>query len=274
MTEWYEGDIVAARPGTKGVRLHIYRTGGRSGNGKPALVIATGVTDIGIGWAPVARALEGDYDVVMYDKRGHGLSDKPDTNYTFPEHAADLAALIEALGLERPRMLAHSGGAAAAILVAAEHPDLFAALILDDPCWGSGWGGWETTTVGLRGWFEGMISLTRGEIEAALREQNPTWPEEELAFHVESKVQVSPHVVRTFDQPEPPWREALPEIACPILLLTGDPVEGLVTQEDVRVMSGLWHDGRVVQIEGAGHMVHYDRPKPFVEAVRAFLAEI
>lgn len=69
------------------------------------------------------------------------------------------------------------------------------------------------------------------------------------------------------------WREALPKIACPILLLTGDRENGLTTPEDVQAMSDLWRDGRVVQIEGAGHMVHYDRFELFVEAVQAFLAE-
>jgi pimeloyl-ACP methyl ester carboxylesterase len=37
-------------------------------------------------------------------------------------------------------------------------------------------------------------------------------------------------------------------------------------------VSGLWRDGSVVQIAGAGHMVHYDRYEPFVEAVQAFLS--
>ncbi len=265
MTEWFEGDVIA-----NGVRLHYHRTGGT----KPPLVIATGVTDIGIGYSRIARALEHDYDVIMYDKRGHGYSEKPETGYTFQVHAADLVALIEALGLEHPRLIAHSGGAAAAIIAAAAHPDLMASLILYDPCWGRGWGGWETTVVGMREWFQGFISLTREELNVKWREGNPTWTEEELAFHVESKVQVSPHIVQTFDQPEPPWREALPEIVCPILLLTGDRENGLIAPEDVQAMSGLWRDGRVVQIEGAGHMVHYDRYEPFVEAVQAFLAEI
>jgi pimeloyl-ACP methyl ester carboxylesterase len=269
MSEWYEGDFIA-----NSIRLHYYRTGGHAGNGKPALVIATGFSDIGIGYSRLARALEHDYDVIMYDKRGHGYSEKPETGYTFQVHAADLVALIETLDLERPRVLAHSGGAAAATIAAAGHPELMSGLILCDPCWGSGWGGWETTVAGLRGWFLDIIALTRQEVRTRLREENPTWPEEELEFHVESKVQVSPHAVQTFDQPEPPWREALPQIACPILLLTGDPENGLVTPGDVQAMSGLWRDGSVVQIAGAGHMVHYDRYEPFVEAVRAFLSGI
>jgi pimeloyl-ACP methyl ester carboxylesterase len=127
---------------------------------------------------------------------------------------------------------------------------------------------------GMRQWFLSLGAQTREEHLTKFREANPDWTDEEVALLAETKVQVSPNVVQTFDQPEPPWREALPKIACPILLITGDPEKGLVTQEDVRAMSGLWRDGRVVQIEGASHMVHYDRYEPFVEAVQAFLAEI
>lgn len=268
MTEWFEGDVIA-----NGVRLHYYRTGGHGGNAKPPLVIVTGVTDIGIGYSRVARALEGDYDVILYDARGHGYSEKLATGYTFEEHAADLVDLIATLGLEHPRVIAHSGGGAATMIAAANHPDLMAGLVLYDPCWGSGWGGWGATVIGMREWFNRIVSMTRDELIVEWRERNPTWIEEELSYQVESKLQVSPHVIQTFDQPEPSWREALPKIACPILLLTGDRENGLIAPEDVQAMSGLWRNGRVVQIEGAGHMVHYDCYEPFVESVRAFLAE-
>jgi pimeloyl-ACP methyl ester carboxylesterase len=68
---------------------------------------------------------------------------------------------------------------------------------------------------------------------------------------------------------------ALPQITCPILLITGDPAKGVITPEDAQQMASLWREGRVVQIEGAGHMVHNGAHcEPFVEAVRAFLAEI
>jgi N-formylmaleamate deformylase len=173
MTEWFESDVIA-----NGVRLHYYRTGGRDGNDKPPLVIVTGFSDIGIGYSRVARALEGDYDVIMYDKRGHGYSEKLETGYTFEEHASDLMDLIATLGLERPRLIAHSGGAAAAMVAAADHPDLMAGLILYDPCWGSGRGGWGMTVVGMREWFHRMVSLTREELNVEWREGNPTWTEE------------------------------------------------------------------------------------------------
>jgi pimeloyl-ACP methyl ester carboxylesterase len=238
------------------------------------LVIATGVTDMGITWARVARALEQDYDVIMYDKRGHGLSQKPAAGYTFQHHAEDLVALIAALGLQRPRVIAHSGGAAAATLAAADHPELMACLILEDPCWGTGWGEWDALAVGMREWFLGLNGKTREQFSAQFRADNPGWTDEEVTLLAETKVQVSPHVVQTFDQPEPPWREALPRIACPILLITGDPELGVFTEDDTQVTASLWRDGQVVQIDGAGHMVHFDRYEPFVKAVQAFLTQV
>lgn len=269
MTEWFEGNVIANR-----VSLHYYRTGGRDGNGKPVLIVATGVTDMGIGYSRVAQALEDDYDVILYDKRGHGYSEKLDTGYTFEEHAADLIDFIAALNVENLRLIAHSGGAAAAIIAAADHPDRVAGLILYEPCWGSGWGGWQATADGMTDWFNDKISMTREELTTKWQEDNPNWTEEELAWQVESKVLVSPHVVQTFQQPEPHWQEALPKIHCPILLLTGDLNNGLITQDDVRAMAALWNDGSVVQIKGAGHMAHYDQYEQFVSAVRIFLADI
>jgi pimeloyl-ACP methyl ester carboxylesterase len=265
MAHWFTGDVIANE-----VKLHYHRTGGN----KPALVIVPGVTDTGISWSRVARALEQDYDVIMYDKRGHGLSENPETGYTFQVHAADLVALISALGLQHPRIIGHSGGAAAATLAAADHPDLITCLVLEDPCWGTGWGEFESLVVGMRQWFLGLGALTREELIAQCREENPDWIDEEVALWAESKVQVSPHVVKTFDQPEPPWRDALPRIACPVLLITADPAKGVFTPDDAQEAVSLWREGKVVQIDGAGHMIHYDRYEQFVQAVQSFLAQV
>ena len=60
----------------------------------------------------------------------------------------------------------------------------------------------------------------------------------------------------------------------PILLIAGDPAKGVVTPEDAQQMAGLWREGKVVQIDGVGHMIHNHALGPFVEAVQAFLAEI
>ena len=101
--------------------------------------------------------------------------------------------------------------------------------------------------VGMRQWFLGLGSKTCEELTAHRRESNPDWLDEEVVHWAESKVQVSPHVVQTFDQPEPPWRDALPRIACPILPITGDPAKGVVTPDDAQEMASLWRPGSRIQ---------------------------
>src|SRR5512139_1092441 len=103
-----------------GLRLHYTRTGGE----KPPLVLAHGVTDDGLCWSPVAAVLAPDYDVIMVDARGHGLSDAPLEGYGPIEQAGDLAGLIKALDLQRPIVLGHSMGASTALVAAARYPEL------------------------------------------------------------------------------------------------------------------------------------------------------
>ena len=262
---WFTGDVIA-----NGIKFHYHRTGGD----KPVLVIAHGFGDNGIYWTRVARALDTDYDVVMYDRRGHGLSDAPESGYSFEDHAADLVGLIAALDLARPRVIGHSGGAVTAATVAADYPELLACVVLEDPAWGSGWGDWEVLMTFMREWFL-SLPKTREELIAHRRESHLNSPEQEVAFWADSKVQLHPNVVQTFDQPEPPWRDLMRRITCPILLITGDQENGaIITPEDCQAAADLWRDGKVVRIDGAGHIVHYDRYEPYVAAVKAFLAEV
>src|SRR5437879_1516408 len=115
MSEWFSGDVK-----TNGLRMHYYRTGGE----KPPLVLAHGATDSGLCWSRFARALESEYDVILPDARGHGLSDAPESGYTSSEHAADLAGIIDALGLQQPAVGGHSMGAGAVLCLIADYPDL------------------------------------------------------------------------------------------------------------------------------------------------------
>ena len=54
-----------------GVSICFYRSGG----GKPPLVMAHGMTDMGLCWTRIADGLRHKYDVIMYDARGHGQSE-------------------------------------------------------------------------------------------------------------------------------------------------------------------------------------------------------
>jgi pimeloyl-ACP methyl ester carboxylesterase len=68
--------------------------------------------------------------VVAFDKRGQGLSDRPDRAATMEEHADDALAVMDAANVERPTLVGVSEGGPAAIVCAAAHPDRIGKLVL------------------------------------------------------------------------------------------------------------------------------------------------
>ena len=103
-----------------------------SGDG-PLVVLVPGMGDLRVTYRFVAPALrEAGYRVACTDLRGHGDSDATFAAYGDTETAEDIAALIEHLG--GPGVIVgNSMGAGAAALVAADHPELVAGLVLLAP---------------------------------------------------------------------------------------------------------------------------------------------
>jgi pimeloyl-ACP methyl ester carboxylesterase len=265
MGEWRSGDVTA-----NGIKIHSTRTGG----GKTPLVLNHGATDNGLCWTPVARALEAAYDVILPDARGHGRSAAPGDGYGAGEQAADLAGLIAALELERPAIGGHSMGAGAALRFAADYPDMLRCAILEDP-------GFRAADAppragGPRGMVLAHQGKTRGELLAQARRAHPNWGEDELGPWADSKLQVSPQFAnapRAVPQ-RPDFRELLPKVRVPVLLLTADPERGgLVTPEVAQAAQRRRPSMRVVRLSGAGHSVRREQLGPYLGVVRAFLRE-
>ncbi len=97
MSEWTEGSIKA-----NDLNIHYHRAGG---TGKPPILLLHGAMDNGLCWTPVARDLQAHFDVIMPDARGHGLTGGSLENFSYTLLADDVAALIGALGLEKPALL-------------------------------------------------------------------------------------------------------------------------------------------------------------------------
>lgn len=70
---------------------------------------------------------------LMYDLRGHGKSEKPDTGYAMTDYAADLIGLLDELAITRPVFLiGNSFGGSVALYVAARHPERVAGVVMID----------------------------------------------------------------------------------------------------------------------------------------------
>ena len=72
--------------------------------------------------------------LIMFDKRGTGLSDPIPTSSlpTLEEFMEDIPAVLDAVGSDRPALIANIGGGILAMLFAAAHPDRISSLILVD----------------------------------------------------------------------------------------------------------------------------------------------
>src|SRR5688572_26042112 len=94
------------------------------GSGEPVLLISTG--PIADSFLPLLseEALTGRYRLIRYRQRQ--LADRPDGSapVSFAEHAADAAGLLDHLGVRRAHVAGHSTGAAIALQLAVDHPDL------------------------------------------------------------------------------------------------------------------------------------------------------
>ena len=113
---------------TGDLNLHVVQWGD---SGTP-IVCVHGLTGNAFFYQALADALSPRHRVFAYDLRGRGDSDKPESGYGVPTHAADLAKLVNALGLERPAIMGHSLGAFISLYYAAHYPESISKLVLID----------------------------------------------------------------------------------------------------------------------------------------------
>ena len=99
----------------------------RAGTGTP-LILLHGFPQNGACWHRVAPALAERHDVIVPDLRGYGASDAPEDDpahetYSKRTMAADLAALMDALGIDAAHVMGHDRGARAAYRLALDRPE-------------------------------------------------------------------------------------------------------------------------------------------------------
>jgi len=219
----------------------------------------------------------------MIDAQGHGKSDRLSKNFQYIDHARQVAELLPRLGIKHPVIMGHSMGAGTTVNIAVEYPDLPKAIILEDPAW-------MDPPVGklsekppsdreIREGFDKMVaryaSMTVEEIMAEGKRDNPLWSDAELKPWAESKKQFDPSLFQVLRIDSPGYRELVPRIKCPLLLITSE--NGIVRPEVAANAKILWKSKRPfvwVKIEGAGHNIRREQFNAFTKAVTSFLVDI
>ena len=269
---------------TDGANIHYLRTGG----GGPALILLHGLTGSGACWSPLARALEGEFDVVMPDARGHCKSSAPvgadgkgyrtehgegyRNGYRYEDHASDVVGLIRGLGLTDPILLGHSMGGMTAAVVASQMGDGVRGVILVDPTFLSAERQrevWESDVVEQH---RRLVGLSKDEIVAEACARHPHRSAEILELLAEARLQTRMSAFEVLTPPNPDYCELVRTIRVPILLVIGD--APVVSLETARELQGVNPRVRVEQIQDAGHGVPYDQPERLVAVVRRFLMSV
>lgn len=122
---------------TLGATLHV-----RVGGSGPPVVMLHGFGDTGDMWAPLAAKMAASHMIIVPDLRGMGLSSHPPSGYEKKTQALDIAAVMDALKIERADFVTHDIGNMVGYAFAAQFPHrVMRWVAMDAPL--PGIGPWE-----------------------------------------------------------------------------------------------------------------------------------
>ena len=96
----------------------------------PPLLLVHGWPENWYAWRLVMSELARDFEVIAIDQRGIGLSERPQDGYDSGTLAADMVALMDALGHQRFAVVGHDTGLIIGYALAADHPDRVDRLVV------------------------------------------------------------------------------------------------------------------------------------------------
>lgn len=246
-----------------------------TGGGSETVVLLNGISMNTAAWALQEPALAARYRVLRYDLRGQLQSGKPDTpSYPMPQHAADLAALLDQLGIARAHLVGLSYGGAVAQHFALDYPQRLDKLVL----------------AATLAWSDPVNEAIAASWEAAARTANPTLrfdiglPLTFGANYLQQQADKIP-LLREFAsrQPWPPLarlvngmrahdvRSRLAAVRAPTLVLVGED-DRFTPLYHARLLANLIPAARLMVVPGSGHALPLELPHQFNQLVLDFLA--
>lgn len=233
-------------------------------------------------WNYEFAALADTHHVIRYDARGFGRSTIEPGRYA---HHEDLAAVLDACGVQRTALLACSGGAATALDFACAYPERVSALIFV----GAGyWGRFADSTPAARAFLQALSTFdVNGLIDSSLRaftdgprrarnEVDPSARKhtEAMTTHLFKRA-TSYWTYAAQDQqtPTPSTFERLREIDVPTVLIVGSEDVPEVHALSKELLEGMPH-ARMFVVHGAGHHANLEAPTQVLGLVQEALATV
>ncbi|MDW6026019.1 alpha/beta hydrolase [Mesorhizobium sp. BAC0120] len=125
-------DILSRQIGSRRVDIDRIILNVRESGTGPLMLFFHGITSNSAVFAPLMTQLSDRFTTVAVDQRGHGLSDKPESDYAANDYADDIASLIRTLGRGPAILVGHSLGARNSVTAAVRYPDLVRSVVAID----------------------------------------------------------------------------------------------------------------------------------------------
>jgi pimeloyl-ACP methyl ester carboxylesterase len=256
-----------------GVRLH-YR---RVGQGEPLLLVMGTAARLGM-WMPVEATFAERYDVISFDSRGLGQSDRGDGAMNLATLADDAAGLLDALSIPRAHVIGWSLGSTIVQELALRHASTVGSLVL--------YGTWCRRD----GFATALMTALKhpwetGDVETAFVSLGVVYSPEfldspEFEKFVEWTTPIAPSTPKEIRAVAEQWRADLDfdsfdrvgAIAAPTLVLTGE--HDIVTPPRLGRAVAERIQGATFELitgVGASHGLLYERTDDFLRAVLTFL---
>lgn len=262
-------------PVATGVRLNVSQTGA----GEPLLLIMGTSGSLGL-WEPLVAPLAEQHRVIAYDNRGLGQSDRGAERITMASLAADAAALLDALEIERTHVLGWSLGSAVAQELALAHPERVGGLILY-ATWGRGDGYMRAMLTALRHpWETGDIESALGALGLAFSPELLDSPEFEplveqlLPLFPQTEAQIRTTCEQWEADEHHDTLDRLGGIGAPTLVIAGEQ-DLLTPPAQCREVAERIPGARYELFTGPGssHVLMMERAEEFIPLVLGFVQE-
>ncbi|MFG2823016.1 alpha/beta fold hydrolase [Kitasatospora sp. NPDC048365] len=228
------------------------------GAGDP-LVLLHAVGDSWRAFEPLMAHLPGSLRVLAPSQRGHGGASLPPHGYRPADFAADLAAFLDVLGVERAVLVAASSAGFTARRFAAARPERVRALaFLGSPAEL----GDKPGIAGIRAWVDGLADpLDPAELRAMIdslvcRPLPPAFAELMVAEGLRAPARVWRETFHgLLAEPGP----APVRVSAPVLVARGERDTLLPLSDQERLAAAFPH-ATLRSYPAAGHVVHWDAP--------------
>jgi pimeloyl-ACP methyl ester carboxylesterase len=257
-----------------GRRLHYVR----QGKGEPLLLIQ-GMSANHLHWGDdFLGLLRDDFDLIAYDHRGIGHSDRVGEPFTIPQLAQDAVGVLDALDLESAHVMGISMGGMVAQELTLAHPERVRTLTLG--CTYCGGEGSRTTDAEIVQRL-GELFLT-GRTEEALRygfqvNVSPAYAQDpahyELVTRIAAELPASLDILLLQVQAiaAHDTSERLAGISVPTLVVHGSE-DQMLSADNGRMIAERIPGARLEVLEGVGHAFWWERPEQVAQMLREHAA--